>query len=149
MEEEVREAIRKKTTEELLEAISENPDDYTEDAIIYMQDVLAKRGVPYAEIERRKAAHRQKIMDIEQRGKNRKEHKRWVEVKNFPSRLFAEQAKELLENNGIVSMIKGDDIGIIGSGVYGTSWPHGISLYVLEEDFEKSKSLIESFYGDA
>jgi hypothetical protein len=78
-----------------------------------------------------------------------KRDKNWVEVKNFPSRLFAEQAKEILGNNGIISIIKGEDIGIVGPGVgYGTSWPHGISLWVLEDDYEDAKNLIETFFDN-
>jgi hypothetical protein len=78
-----------------------------------------------------------------------REDKKWIMVKNFPSRLFAEQAREILETNGISVIIKGEDIGILGPGAgYGTTLPHGISLWVPEENYEEAKSLIETFLGN-
>lgn len=58
-------------------------------------------------------------------------------VKNFPSHLFAKQAREILENNGITSIIKDEDIGIPGPWTgYGTTWLQGIGLWVSEDDYE-------------
>jgi len=68
----------------------------------------------------------------------------WKEVKNFPGRMLAEQAKEILEREGIVAVIQGDDVGIFGPGVASTV--RGVSLYVPEKDCERARELIEALY---
>ncbi|MBI5027213.1 MAG: DUF2007 domain-containing protein [Nitrospirae bacterium] len=114
-----------------------------------MIEVLRQRGIPLAEIEKRKMRYQKKIFEQKQSEEKAMANKKWVQVKNFPSRLFAEQAKELLENNGIISIIKGEDIGMVGPGVgFGTSWPHGINLWVPEDDYQDAKILIETFFNN-
>jgi len=71
----------------------------------------------------------------------------FVEVKykflrNLPSRLYAEMLKESLQNSGILSLIKGDDIGIM-LGSYSTTSPVEISLWVPEEDWEKANQIAD------
>lgn len=149
MEREIKETINKMSTEELLEVVSENPDDYTEEAITYIIEVLRQRVVPLAEIEKRKMIYKQKIIELKHQEEKSRKEKKWVKVKNFPSRLFAEQAKEILENNGITSIIKGEDIVIFGPGPgFGTGLPEGVSLWVFEDDYQDTRTLIETFFDD-
>ena len=55
-------------------------------------------------------------------------------IKNFPNRSFAEQAKDILLNEDIPSVIKSPDAGILGTT--NASLAQGVNLYV-EEKFEK------------
>ncbi|MDY6842794.1 MAG: DUF2007 domain-containing protein [Thermodesulfobacteriota bacterium] len=66
------------------------------------------------------------------------------EVKNFPNRIWAEQARDLLEKEGVFSVICGDDIGILGTT--GGAVPMGVSLRVQEEDYERASHLISALY---
>jgi hypothetical protein len=69
-------------------------------------------------------------------------------VKNFPNRLYAEQAEQLLKEEDIPSVRKAPDYGVSGSGsgiFVGAS--QGVDLYVPEEFFEKASGLIASFFG--
>ncbi len=115
MEKEVKEDIDRKLTEELLAAVSENPEDCTEEALSYMLEVLKQSGISIFEVERLRKGYKQKDSKLE-KARGQRDKGRWIMVKNFPSRLFAEQAKEILEDNGITSIIKGEDIGILGPG---------------------------------
>jgi hypothetical protein len=63
-------------------------------------------------------------------------------LRNLPSRLYAEMLQESLKNYGILSMIKGDDIGIM-LGSYSTTSPVEISLWVPEEDWEKADRIAD------
>ena len=45
---------------------------------------------------------------------------RMVLVKNFPSRMYAEQAKETLEAEGIPSLIQSQFTGMVGLDITGT-----------------------------
>ncbi|MFZ5898186.1 MAG: hypothetical protein ACOYU7_03225 [Bacillota bacterium] len=63
-----------------------------------------------------------------------------VKVKNFPSRMFAEQAREMLEREGIPAVIKSPDAGILGTT---GSWVvQGADLYVPEEFAERAYELV-------
>jgi len=63
-------------------------------------------------------------------------------LRNLPSRLYAEMLKESLQNSGIDSVIKGDDIGIM-LGSYSTTSPVEISLWVPEEDWEEANQIAD------
>lgn len=67
-----------------------------------------------------------------------------VEVKNFPGRLLAEQARDILEKEGIESLLRGEDVGMFGPEVPFS--PQGVSLLVLEKDYEYAKELMESLF---
>jgi len=63
-------------------------------------------------------------------------------LRNLPSRLYAEMLKESLQNSGITSVIKGDDVGIM-LGSYSTTSPVEISLWVPEEDWEEANQIAD------
>ncbi|NOX90419.1 MAG: DUF2007 domain-containing protein [Calditrichaeota bacterium] len=65
-------------------------------------------------------------------------------VKNFPNRSFAEQAKEILEQNNIGCVLKSPDVGILGTTSSSTF--NGVDLYVREEDFEKVSGLLDALF---
>jgi hypothetical protein len=63
-------------------------------------------------------------------------------LRNLPSRLYAEMLKESLQNSGIYSIIKGDDIGIM-LGSYSTTSLVEVSLWVPEEDWERANQIAD------
>ena len=68
-----------------------------------------------------------------------------VKVKNFPNRIFAEQAQQSLESEGIPSMLQSPDIGILGAGG-SSSLPQGVDLYVDEEHAEKAQQILTALF---
>lgn len=69
-----------------------------------------------------------------------------VKVKNFPSRVFAEQAQQALEQEGIPSILKSPDSGILGS--FGGSLPQGVDLYVPEESAETAHEILSGLFDE-
>jgi hypothetical protein len=70
---------------------------------------------------------------------------KWVKVRVLPSRLYAEQMKDILEQEGIPSMLKGEDVGVFGPGAgYGTS-VLGVTLWVPQEFKERALELVEAY----
>ena len=70
---------------------------------------------------------------------------RWVKVRVLPSRLYGEQMKDILEQEGIPSLLKGEDVGVFGPGAgYGTS-VLGVTLWVPEEFKERARELVEAY----
>ena len=63
-------------------------------------------------------------------------------LRNLPSRLYAEMLKESLLNSGIVSIVKGEDIGIM-LGSYSTTSPVEVSLWVPKKDWEKANQIAD------
>ena len=61
---------------------------------------------------------------------------KYIPFRSFPSRLYAEMLQKALEKEGIPSIIKSDDIGIM-LGSYSTISPVEVMVWVPEEDFEK------------
>jgi len=59
-----------------------------------------------------------------------------LKLKNFPSRIFAEQAQQILECEGIPSVIFSPDVGITGTA--GAAIPQGVDLYVPAEFAERA-----------
>jgi hypothetical protein len=68
-----------------------------------------------------------------------------VKVKNFPDRIFAEQAQQTLEREGIPSMLQSPDIGILGAGG-SSSLPQGVDLFVSEEFAEKARQILTALF---
>ena len=60
-------------------------------------------------------------------------------VKNFPSRISAEQAQGYLRKHDIESIIQASDIMF---GASGGDFVHGADLYVLEKDYQKAHELV-------
>ncbi len=69
---------------------------------------------------------------------------RIVLIKNFPNRVFAEQAKEILERHQIGCVLKSPDVGILGTTSSGMA--QGVDLYVEEKDQEKTYELLNALY---
>ncbi len=67
-----------------------------------------------------------------------------VFIKNFPSRLFAEQAAQSLEEAGIPSIITAKDYGIAGSG--SNMNLEGVDLYVDEENEKEAREMLSALY---
>lgn len=67
-----------------------------------------------------------------------------VKIKNFPNRVFAEQAQQSLEAEGIPSMLQSSDIGMFGPGI-GTT-PQGVDLYVPEQFAEKALKILTALF---
>jgi hypothetical protein len=68
-----------------------------------------------------------------------------VKVKNFPDRIFAEQAQQTLEREGIPSILQSPDIGILGAGGSSTL-PQGVDLFVSEEFAEKAREILTALF---
>jgi putative protein kinase ArgK-like GTPase of G3E family len=69
---------------------------------------------------------------------------RLVKIKNFPHRMFAEQAQQALADEGIPSVASSPDIGITGTP--GALVPQGVDLFVPEEYAEKARSVIFALF---
>jgi len=70
---------------------------------------------------------------------------KWVRVHTLPSRVYADQVKDILGTEGIPVVIKGDDVGIFGPGAgYGTS-VLGVTVWVPEDLQERAKELIVAY----
>ncbi len=70
---------------------------------------------------------------------------KWVKVRVLPSRLYGEQMRDILEQEGIPSLLKGEDVGVFGPGAgYGTSLL-GVTLWVPKELEERARELVEAY----
>lgn len=67
---------------------------------------------------------------------------RMTKVASFPSRLEAGFAAGILESNGIIYVIRGDDVGIFGPGHQGP-FVKGVDLLVGESDLAEARQLLE------
>ena len=70
------------------------------------------------------------------------ENIKYVLFRSLPSRLYAEMLQEALENEGIPSIIKGDDIAIT-LGSYSTTSPVEVTIWVPEEDLERTEQIAD------
>ncbi|MGE0885396.1 MAG: DUF2007 domain-containing protein [Blastocatellales bacterium] len=71
----------------------------------------------------------------------------YVALAHFPNSVRAGIVKELLENNGIVSIMQGGNFG----GLEPLLLPGGfseITLLVPENDFERAQELYDAFFGE-
>lgn len=67
-----------------------------------------------------------------------------IKVKNFPRRMYAEQAQQVLERDGIPSVIQSPDVGIMGTT--GAWVVQGADLYVPEEFAARAHQLINAIF---
>lgn len=67
---------------------------------------------------------------------------KYIPFRSFPSRLYAEMLQKALEKEGIPSLIKSDDIGIM-LGSYSTISPVEVMVWVPEEDLEKCEEIAD------
>ncbi|MGD9898528.1 MAG: hypothetical protein AB7T22_05320 [Calditrichaceae bacterium] len=65
-------------------------------------------------------------------------------IKNFPNRAFAEQARDILERDGIICILKSPDVGIIGTS--SSSMLYGVDLYVEEQNKEQAYNLLNALF---
>jgi hypothetical protein len=65
-------------------------------------------------------------------------------IKNFPDRAFAEQAKQLLKQREIGSVLKSADVGILGTTT--SSLLIGVDLYVDEKEAIEASNLINAIF---
>jgi hypothetical protein len=70
------------------------------------------------------------------------ENVKYVLFRSLPSRLYAEMLKEALENEGIPSIIKGDDVAIT-LGSYSTTSPVEVTIWVPEEDLGRCEKIAD------
>jgi hypothetical protein len=86
------------------------------------------------------------LVEDSDRGERRNVGK-YVPLKSLPSRLYAEMLKEILEQEGIPCLIKGEDLGgMLGGGA--AFEPVEIMLWVPEEDYERGLEIAESIVDD-
>ena len=69
-----------------------------------------------------------------------------VLAKNFPDRIYAERAKQTLEQEGIICIIQSMDPGILGAGASG-GLIGGVDLYVDEESAPRAKELLTDVFN--
>jgi len=67
-----------------------------------------------------------------------------VKIKNFPSRMFAEQAEQILKAEGIPALIVSPDAGI--TGVIGSRVVQGADLYVPEQFAQAARELVAALF---
>jgi hypothetical protein len=67
---------------------------------------------------------------------------RYIPFRSFPSRLYAEMLQKALQDEGIPSLIKSDDIGIM-LGSYSTISPVEVMVWIPEEDFERCEKIAD------
>jgi len=60
----------------------------------------------------------------------------YVPLRSLPSRLYAEMLQEALKKEGISSIIKGDDVGIM-LGSYSTTSPVKVTIWVPEGEVDR------------
>jgi len=143
MNDELTNRIALMSDDELINDISLYIAEYTEEARKILWEELRNRGFDEKIIEERRSKHIEELENIKKR-----EEQDVMVVKNFPSRLYAEQAQEILNNEEIWSVVSGTDVAF-GPGIgFGTMTPDGsgVRLCVLENDYNRAKSLIESFF---
>jgi len=71
-----------------------------------------------------------------------------VLIRNFANRMYAEQAKEVLEKEDIPSLIQSQYTGMIGMDSTGTlQSSSGVDLYVPEELASRAIKILETYFG--
>jgi len=75
-------------------------------------------------------------------GEKKCEPIKYIPFRSYPSRLYAEMLKKALEKEGIPSLIKSDDIGIM-LGSYSTISPVEVMVWVPEKDFKRCEEIAD------
>ena len=83
------------------------------------------------------------VDELEELDQETEEGIKYVPFRTFPSRLYAEMLKEALENEGIPSIIKGDDVAIV-LGSYSTTSPVEVSIWVPEEELDRAEQIADA-----
>ena len=66
----------------------------------------------------------------------------YVPLRSLPSRLYAEMLQEVLKKEGISSIIKGDDVGIM-LGSYSTTSPVKVTIWVPEAEVDRCEEIAD------
>jgi hypothetical protein len=66
----------------------------------------------------------------------------YVPLRSLPSRLYAEMLQEALKKEGIPSIIKGDDVGIM-LGSYSTTSPVKVTIWVPEAAVDRCAEIAD------
>ena len=66
---------------------------------------------------------------------------RLIKWRSFPGRLYAEMVAEALRKEGIISIIKGEDIGILGGSSFATSSPGKVTVWINENDRDRAEEI--------
>lgn len=82
------------------------------------------------------------VDELEKSEQETAEDVKYVPFRTFPSRLYAEMLKEALENEGIPSIIKGDDVAIV-LGSYGTTSPVEVTIWIPEDNMERAEQIAD------
>lgn len=69
----------------------------------------------------------------------------WVKIRLLPGRLYGEQMQDILKQEGIPSLLKGDDVGIFGPGAGSGFSVLGVTLWVPGEFEVKARELVEAY----
>jgi hypothetical protein len=68
-----------------------------------------------------------------------------VKVKNFPDRMYAERARQSLDEEGIPSLIQSSDIGFLGAGG-AAGMPSGADIFVAADMAERAKEILNELF---
>lgn len=68
-----------------------------------------------------------------------------VKVKNFPDRMYAERARQTLDEEGIPSLIQSIDAGFLGAGG-AVGLPQGADLYVPVRWAERASEILNELF---
>lgn len=82
---------------------------------------------------------------VDELEKENLENIKYVLFRSLPSRLYAEMLQEALKNEGIPSIIKGDDVAIT-LGSYSTTSPVEVTIWVPEEDLEETEEIADQMF---
>ncbi len=70
-----------------------------------------------------------------------KTQSRLIKWRSFPGRLYAEMVTEALRQEGIIGIIKGEDVGILGGGSFATSSPGKVTIWINESDRKRAEEV--------
>lgn len=135
---EIRETFESWNQETLLQELAQRGGDFTPPARELLIEELQRRGVTEAEIEQAQEAYRQHLAERELP----LEHLRTAE--GFDDRLSASAAQNLLEREGIPSVVQGSDHTFFPPGLLAVR-PQSVTLKVAEHDLEKARALLQDF----
>jgi hypothetical protein len=69
-----------------------------------------------------------------------------VKVKNFPDRMYAERARQSLDEEGIPSLIQSSDIGFLGAGGAAGLPVSGADIFVAADMAERAKEILNELF---
>ena len=64
-----------------------------------------------------------------------------IKWRSFPGRLYAEMVAGALQKHGIYCVIKGEDVGILGGSVFGSSSPGKVTIWLAEDNRDRAERI--------